>query len=184
MKIFICGACGVGKRAIAQRAAEQEGNIDLRVDVSEDVFGGAFNRPLNHVLARRKWFGDAVATYRSLSEYLERLAEKPKGGRALVFNEGPSMLISHLLWFGPLYNLPTQQRLEVITKAFGLLGEGTHVFIEGWKKDTFNQATTQIQKTILGGQANVVYAASSHLGYNAAISEGVVIVLNLVRGVK
>lgn len=180
MKIYICGGCSVGKTTIARAIAEKRPEVELRLDISEQVFGAVFGRPFHSIVSKRQWIGDAPRTYSVICEYIERMAEKPKPGQILIYNEGPSMIISHMLWFGPTCILPMRQRMDIIIRAMALFDEQetAHVFIEGWKQDTFNQATIAIQKRILHGMDNVIYVQGR--GYNETIEAGEQAVLSLL----
>ena len=173
-RIYLCGACNVGKSAIARESVELcPETLVARIDVSETAFGPVFGAGLGTTLRWRKWVGQAPKVYQAVMEYIDLLGEKPEPGKSLVYNEGPAQLLAHLIYFGCLHDLRPVWRVEVIERSPGLLDVGTHVLVYGWgHDDPLNAATVPFQHALLAGRENAVLLGQAR-GYRETVTDGV-----------
>lgn len=154
MNIYLCGACKTGKAEIARRMGLEIKGVEVRLDPSEEIFIPLFGHGLDKVFRRRLWEGKIDKAYQGIMAYLESFHGSPD--RTTVFNEGPLLILSHLLYFGALALAPDQWRETILRECVTLLEQGEHYIIERWADNsTFDRVSVDIQKSLGCNRANV-----------------------------
>lgn len=151
MRIYLSGSCNSGKAAIVRKISSDLG-LEEVVNPSERIFPSIFGVNLNRVFHGRKWEGKRDETFQGLMEYLDVLDRED-----IVSNEGPLLLLSHLLYFGVLGTLTDEQRVLVLRRCLSLLEKGQHFIVDRWSpSNMFDEVSVDIQKALSAGRGNVV----------------------------
>lgn len=175
MRIFLCGACNSGKAEICRRVGEKA-RLPLLLNPSEEIFQPIYSVGLDRVFRGAKWLTKREETYQGLVKYLDRFEEGD-----FISNEGPLLLLSHLLFFGVLSVLEDSQRKTVLEKALSQLNQGTHLIIERWAPgNIFDQISVRFQKDLAGARENIKILPPQQ-GYEETISKAVTRVLKEVQ---
>jgi len=175
MRIYLCGACNSGKGEICRIVAEKLG-LPALIDPSEAIFKPIYSVGLDRVFRGYKWQGKREETYQGLLKYLEAFEEGD-----FISNEGPLLLLSHLLFFGVLSVLEDSQRKTVLEKALSQLDQGRHYIIERWAPgNIFDQVSVTIQKDLAGARENIKILPAQK-GYEETISKAVRGILREVK---
>lgn len=175
MRIYLCGACNSGKAEICRRVADKTG-LSAKIDPSDAVFKPIYSVGLDRVFRGGKWQGKREETYQGLLQYLEAFAEGD-----FITNEGPLLLLSHLMFFGVLAIMGDSQRKTVLEKALSQLDQGQHYIIERWAPgNTFDQVSVRLQKNLAGARDNIKILPAQK-GYEETISKAVRGILREVK---
>ena len=154
MNIYLCGACRTGKAEIVRRMALETKGVEVRLDQSEEVFIPLFGHGLDRVFRRRPWEGKIEEACQGMMAYLESFRGSPD--RTTVYNEGPLLILSHLLYFGALALATDQQREQILRECMDLMKQGEHYIIERWADNsTFDRVSVDIQKSLGCNRPNV-----------------------------
>lgn len=150
MRIYLSGSCNCGKAEITRKISKDLG-LEEVISPSEQIFPPIFGVNLNRVFHGRKWEGKRDETFQGLMSYLDALDRED-----IVSNEGPLLLLSHLLFFGVLSVFSDEQRVAVLKRCLSLLEKGEHFIVERWSPgNLFDEITVDLQKAFSSGRGNV-----------------------------
>lgn len=152
MSIYICGACEAGKSKVTEEISDSFPDLELVLDPSIALFSAVFKgRSLGRILRCEEWEGHLEESYGILINLIEIYERED-----IITNEGPLMLLSHLMFFGILHSFNDQQRKEILTRCYALLSTGTHFIVQRWvDSGDFCEASTKLQIGFKFGRANV-----------------------------
>lgn len=168
MNIYLNGACNTGKAEVARRLAEEVPGMQVCLNPSEMIFEPLFGHKLNRIFRGRLWEGHIDKAYTGTMQYLDML--KGEEGKTTVFNEGPVLFLSHLLFFGSLALLKDDQRESIISKCVELIGQGEHYIIQRWAdKSLFDRVNVSIQM-LLGCNRTNVFVLTPAVDYESTIT--------------
>ena len=168
MSIYICGACNTGKAEIARRIGMENTSLQLHIDPADTVFVPIFGVGLDRIFRGRKWEGKTDETYQSLCEYLSLLEQED-----IITNEGPLLLLSHMMFFGVLSVFNDEQRKGILTRCLALLRRGKHFIVRRWiENGNFNEISVSLQREFRNGRENI-FTIPPATDYDSTVEQAV-----------
>lgn len=175
MNIYLCGACYAGKAEIAKRLVKEVPGLEIRLDVSESIFEELFGCSYIRFFRRRMWENDIDKAVDGFMQYMDVF--KGEKGVSTVFNEGPLLTLSHLLYFGVLAVCSDAQRVQMLNTCFDLINQGEHYIVQRWASTSvLDQVSVEIQKQF-GFHRSNVFLLDKAADYDSTVSNAVAQIL-------
>lgn len=175
MNIYICGACHSGKAAIVKRLVEEVPGLEMKLDISESIFEELFGCSYIRFFRRRMWENDIDKAVDGFIQYMDVF--KGEKGVSTVFNEGPLLTLSHLLYFGALSVCSDAQKVQVLNTCFDLITQGEHYIVQRWASTSvLDQVSVEIQKQF-GFHRSNVFLLDKAADYDSTVSNAVAQIL-------
>jgi hypothetical protein len=175
MNIYICGACHSGKAAIVKRLVEEVPGLEMKLDISESIFEELFGCSYIRFFRRRMWENDIDKAVDGFIQYMDVF--KGEKGVSTVFNEGPLLTLSHLLYFGALSVCSDAQKVQVLNTCFDLINQGEHYIVQRWASTSvLDQVSVEIQKQF-GFHRSNVFLLDKAADYDSTVSNAVAQIL-------